>query len=123
MRSLSCRFNPEAEKVRGATAQQSPVDCTARPSFGMIISPRSRQLWRESNNGLQTSWTSDPTGARRATFYVRDAEEAAYRESRHRRGRDDYHYGPEAAPNHIFHRIVLLGRWLDGTVDRDGTPR
>ena len=55
--------------------------------------------------------------------YVRDAEEAAYRESRHRRGRDDYHYAPEAAPNHIFHRIVLLGRWLDGTVDRDGTPR
>ena len=55
--------------------------------------------------------------------YVRDAEEAAYRESRHRRGRDDYHYDPEAAPNYIFHRIVLLGRWLDGTVDRDGTPR
>ena len=33
--------------------------------------------------------------------YVRDAEEAAYRESRHRRGRDDYNYAPEAAPNYL----------------------
>ena len=54
--------------------------------------------------------------------YVRDAEEAAYRESRHRRG-ETTTTTPQAAPNYIFHRIVLLGRWLDGTVDRDGTPR
>jgi len=55
--------------------------------------------------------------------YVRDAEEAAYRESCQRRGRDDYHYDPKATPNHIYHRIVLLDRWLEGSVDRDGTPR
>ena len=30
---------------------------------------------------------------------------------------------PPRLPHHIFHRIVLLGRWLDGTVDQDGTPR
>jgi hypothetical protein len=52
--------------------------------------------------------------------YVRDAEEAAYKETR--RGRND-DYDPRATPNHIYHRIVLLSRWLEGTVDRDGTPR
>ena len=40
--------------------------------------------------------------------YVRDAEEAAYRESRHRRGQDDYHYAPEAAQIISFTGLFCL---------------
>jgi hypothetical protein len=31
-------------------------------------------------------------------------------------------YNPNRAKTHIYHRIVLLQRWLDGTINRDGEP-
>ena len=40
--------------------------------------------------------------------YVRDAEEAAYRESRHRRGRDDYHTAPRLPPIISFTGLFCL---------------
>lgn len=31
-------------------------------------------------------------------------------------------YNPNRAKTHVYHRIVLLQRWLDGTINRDGEP-